>query len=618
MIDNINKCKLLVYKYRFNIVIVVMIAILVETNTLVLNFPFFRINKRFFLLNLCLWFLIFKFFQAISNNYWLSMTITIILNLLFLFGTILKIRFRDEPILPADLEMIGNLPALLKMIPLSVIILFLVIIIVLLIVCVFLNKKGKIHKLSKFGRICWIVIPIIIFGSSIIWNEPNTVGNKLVMNLIQDPMFWNQTQGVQKHGPLIQFLSNIDMSIMNKPIKYSEKNIWHITNKYKKLASEINQNRRHYVKNQTIIFNLSESFANPRRISGVSLSDNPIPAIDNLKRKTTSGLMMSSGYGGGTANMEYMTLTGLATCNFSPTLNSPYSQLVPHQTYTPTILNSFDYSVAIHPYTSEFYNRKLNYEKFGFNRFYSLDNKKYTIKHKKTIDNNEYQSDEAAYENLMDELHNHHGGQFINLITMQNHLPYDRLYKKKVVTAKVNNNTSKQELENYATGIHYTDRAVIKAINEINNMSRPITLVFYGDHLPGIYKNDMKKDGLTLHKTDYFIYSNKAAIKQGAMQLKNHTKYVAPNNFIAMVLRQTNSKVTPYQALLTKVWQELPAFFVDPTGITSKPQFINQEGEVVKYSSFTAKQRKLWHDYLLVQYDLTAGKNFVKNTGMMK
>lgn len=560
----------------------------------------------------------YKFFQAVSNNYWISITVTISLNLLFLFGTILKIKFRNEPILPADLKMLGNLPALLKMVPVSIVGLFLIIVIALIIGCVVLTKKVKVPKLNRLRRTFWTLVPIIVLGSSIIWNRPNTVGNKLVMSLIQDPMFWDQTQGVQKHGPVIQFLSNVDMSVMNKPAEYSETKIQHITNKYKRLANEINQERKHYIKDQTIIFNLSESFANPKRVPDISLNSNPIPTIDNLKRKTTSGLMMSSGYGGGTANMEYMTLTGLATCNFSPTLNSPYSQLVPHQTYTPTILNSFDYSVAIHPYTSEFYNRKLNYKKFGFDRFYSLDNKKYQIKHKKTIDNNEYQSDETAYDNLMDELRRHRGGQFINLITMQNHLPYDHLYKKKAVTAKVRNHTSKQELENYATGIHYTDKAVAKAIDEINNISRPITLVFYGDHLPGIYKNNMKKDGLALHKTDYFIYSNKAAIKQGAKQLKEHTRYVAPNDFIAMVLKQTNSKVTPYQALLTKVWQELPTFSVDSTGTSSKPQFVNQKGKIAKYSSFTAKQKKLWHEYLLVQYDLTAGKNYVKNTGMMK
>ena len=117
----IEKYKSFMHKHRMDILAVVLIAILVEINTLILNFPIFRVYKRFFLLNLCLWILIFKFFQAISNNYWISITTTISLNLLFLFGTVLKIKFRNEPILPADLKMLGNLPALLKMVPISIV-----------------------------------------------------------------------------------------------------------------------------------------------------------------------------------------------------------------------------------------------------------------------------------------------------------------------------------------------------------------------------------------------------------------------------------------------------------------------------------------------------------------
>lgn len=91
-----------------------------------------------------MWFLIYKFFQAVSNNYWISITVTISLNLLFLFGTILKIKFRNEPILPADLKMLGNLPALLKMVPVSIVGLFLIIVIALIIGCVVESKSAKI------------------------------------------------------------------------------------------------------------------------------------------------------------------------------------------------------------------------------------------------------------------------------------------------------------------------------------------------------------------------------------------------------------------------------------------------------------------------------------------
>lgn len=233
MIDKNDKHKFLIHKYWTDILAIVLIAVTVECNTLLLNFPFFRVYKRFFFFNFCLWFLIFKFFQAIINNYWTLITLTISLNCLFLFGTILKIKFRNEPILPADVKMIENLPSLLKMIPILVVIFFLVIIIILVIICIILNKNFKISKLSTRSRIFWVLMSIIVFGSSLIWNKPDTVGNKLVTYLIQDPMFWDQTRGAEQHGPLIQFLRNVDMSIMSKPVDYSEQKIGYITKNIK-------------------------------------------------------------------------------------------------------------------------------------------------------------------------------------------------------------------------------------------------------------------------------------------------------------------------------------------------------------------------------------------------
>lgn len=50
---------------------------------------------------------------------------------------------------------------------------------------------------------------------------------------------------------------------------------------------------------QTIIFNLSESLANPNRLKEVELSHNPLSYIDSVKGNTTSGLMISSGLGVG-------------------------------------------------------------------------------------------------------------------------------------------------------------------------------------------------------------------------------------------------------------------------------------------------------------------------------
>lgn len=90
-----------------------------------------------------------------------------------------------------------------------------------------------------------------------------------------------------------------------------------------------------------------------------------------------------------------------------------------------------------------------------------------------------------------------------------------------------------------------------------------------------------------------------------------------------MTAQQTNSKVTPYQALLTQLYQQLPAYTVNTqtngtNSYNSAPKFINQHGEKVDYASFNAKQRQLWHDYQLVQYDLTAGHQYLLKYKMMR
>lgn len=76
---------------------------------------------------------------------------------------------------------------------------------------------------------------------------------------------------------------------------------------------------------------LSETFSDPTRVPGVSFTLDPIPNIRNVKNTTTSGLMLSPGYGGGTANIEYQALTGLNLANFNDSLIVPYQQLVPNQ-----------------------------------------------------------------------------------------------------------------------------------------------------------------------------------------------------------------------------------------------------------------------------------------------
>lgn len=38
--------------------------------------------------------------------------------------------------------------------------------------------------------------------------------------------------------------------------------------------------------------------------------------------------------------------------------------------------------------------------------------------------------------------------------------------------------------------------------------------------------------------------------------------------------------------------------------------FINQKSQIIKYNTLTKAQKKLYHDYQLIQYDLVAGEQY--------
>ncbi len=123
-----------------------------------------------------------------------------------------------------------------------------------------------------------------------------------------------------------------------------------------------------------------------------------------------------------------------------------------------------------------------------------------------------------------------------------------------------------------------------------------------------------------MHSTRYFIYSNRYAREHGAKtKLPTRTNnYVNTSDFIAMMLQQTNSKVTPYQALLTEIHKELPAITINFNGDKGY-ELINEHGHPVEYKTLTKKQKALINDYEMIQYDMTAGKAYgLKAKGFYK
>lgn len=585
-------------------------------------------RPKIIMVNVLIIFAIAMILMAITNRWWLSSGITIVFYLGWLIASTLKIAARNEPIIPTDISTLSAPGEMLGMVNKWVIICTIIAVIIMISISWLLEKHlGNTCKFNPIIRIVIALLSCAYLFSFNFANHSNSIVYKQLQNIDDTPYFYSQLRGAKMNGTLLQFANNIDVHVMNKPKGYSEARMKKLAKHYSKLGAEINQKRTHNsVGKQNLVFVLSESYSDPARVPGMKVSGNPIAYLHQLKKRSTSGLMLSSGYGGGTANMEYQALTGLSIANFSPTLPTPYSQLVPYQKRTFTINNLFNYSIGIHPFSANLYSRKTVYKKFGFNKFYHFDGgDKITYTHK--IYRSPRVSDDSAYKEVTLNLKRSPHGKFVQLATMQNHMPYESTYYAKnnyhVSGKGFKTPEQKAQIETYIQGIHYTDQALRKWIKQLDQLKQPTTVVWYGDHLPGIYHGlPMGKYGTQLHETDYFIYSNAAARKINHNRLTWQHRLVGPNNFAAMALAQMDVKVSPYYALLTKVAEEIPATSL-PTNGTAKnnsahqggTDFVNSQGKHVK---LTAKQKKLFLDYQLVQYDLTAGHHYLLNDSFLK
>ena len=595
-------------------------AITISPSTLltmnIFTYTFF-VRQQIIWLNVLIILAIFTILRFIFlRRYWFPFILTSLFVVLWSVAAKVKLNLRQEPVVPSDMAELKNIGSLLGMIDLKLVIALFSTLVVFLVLALYLQVKHPGANLS-FGKMTiYTVLALIFLSGAFFANHANTPP-KILLDLMGDSRFFqNQANGARANGSLLQFINNIDVKVMDQPAGYSQSRMQKIAQEYANIQRQINKGRSNKIADQTIIMGLSESFSDPFRVPGLNLNKDPMLYIRSLKKQTTSGIMISGGYGGGTANMEYMALTGFGLSNFSPTLSTPYTQLVDHMNVAPSFVKSFNYSAAIHPYQGVYYNRPNVYRKFGIDKFAYLGSKT-PIKYQKKIDNSNYLSDYTAYQNALAQIKSRRGGQFINLITMQNHLPYNagtyNNTKFHVSGEAVMNPTNATNIEQYTMGMNFTDQETRKFIQQLDNVNKPITFVFYGDHLPGNYPGvPMKENELKMHETDYFIYSNKYAREHNSALNKidrNSTKFVSPTNFFALAAEQSNSKVDPYVALLTKVNQDLPTYGSDI--FDKENRFVDANGKPVGERALSKHQKKLPHDYQLVQYDMTAGQQYL-------
>ena len=100
---------------------------------------------------------------------------------------------------------------------------------------------------------------------------------------------------------------------------------------------------------------------------------------------------------------------------------------------------------------------------------------------------------------------------------------------------------------------------------------------------------------------------------------------VGPNFFVAQAAEHMDAKVSPFLAFLTRMHARIAA--MEPP-VVNKIQgwdripegqslYLDAQGEPMSEEDFDEETRQLLADYRLIQYDITAGRNYLKDSGFM-
>ena len=536
---------------------------------------------------LCLCYL-FIFLYLLFNRYLFTTLLILFGGVLFITANAIKFSMRSEPILPSDLVWVFQPSVLFGFVDISVLIN--VCIFLIIFTSIFLIGKRYIYpgRIIRATILRFVLLGLILLISFNVYSIFKRKDNGKIIDDIPIITLLNNFQDTKWVGNSINaryrslsyvWLNQITTDPILQPKGYNKDKIKEIEKKYNQVAIEINKNRNESIENQTIVYVLSESFADPSRIERVNLSRNPIPKIQEIKSKVTSGLMQSDGYGGGTANMEFQTLTGLPFYNINPTVSVLYSEVAPKMRKLVSVSDSFNNKVFVHFESPYNYSRNVIYNRLKFDKFISIDDKKnYDISYQEV-----HISDESTYKAVLKEM-DAKENQFFSVITMQNHSPFIA-GEPSDLTATVNgfSDDENTNLTNYSRLLTFTDTATQSFLESLSKIDKKITVVFYGDHLPGLYpESAFKNNPEGQYQTDYFIWSNFDAPKL-------NYPLVNSSDFSAMVFEQTNSKVSPYYALLTEVLKKAS---VDKKAI---------EGDALEIAD----------DLKMAEYDLISGKGYL-------
>jgi len=263
-----------------------------------------------------------------------------------------------------------------------------------------------------------------------------------------------------------------------------------------------------------IVFLQLESFIDPTEMKDLTFSQDPTPYFRKLKENYSSGYLTVPVIGGGTANTEFETITGMSCREFGPG-EYPYKSVLKDKAVESMAfdLESLGYKThAIHNHRGAFYDRNKVFPMLGFDDFTSIEYMNYVTKTQRG-----FATDDVLTGEILGALESTEAHDYIYTISVQGHGEYPKtpLIKDPIIIVEgAGSAAQKSGWEFYLQQVREMDEFLEVLTDELTNYDEDVVLIMYGDHLPALHMTDEEVKSGDTFQTQYVIWSNFELEKQ--------------------------------------------------------------------------------------------------------
>ena len=513
-------------------------------------------------------------FYGLTGRAWLSYVLTALPVLGLAAGNAYKMFFRDDPVIAADLLLLGEAG----------------------------NMAGK-YQLFLFGKLCAalacavlsaLLLALLARGRPLGKFRAAAAGAALVCAAALVPLYasdevyqananeehinkWSVTQQYVSRGLLYPFLHSVKDAFPQPPRGYDQREAEQWLAGYE--DGDIPEDKK-----VNIVGVMLEAFTDFSRFGEIQFSQDVYAVYHALEEESYSGTLLTNIFAGGTVNTERAFLTGVGAGNYDYRGEAAsYVHYLKGQGYRAT---------GSHPSYNWFYNRQNVNSYLGFDSYRFTEDYFGPVYGADPVLNDEWFLPDLT-QSVLDQLEED-GPLFSFSVSYQGHGPYSDYAcwwgePEDFFTNPELDQASRNILANYLGSVKDTQKYLAQMVDAFRASDEPIVLVVFGDHKPWLGNGNSVYHALGVNldqdtpegfynywSTRYLIWANGAAKAAIGHDLVGEGPDISPCFLMNVLFDQLGWTGDAYMQAVEPCLQALPVIHTHGARLTAAGELTTQ------------------------------------------